>query len=330
MKKIVFLMAPFRQEKIFGEKYFSQMRPYGELCFYDRPDFDDRAYVLDFVKDADYIITSWGSPRIEKDILDVCPNLVAVMHAAGTPKPVISDELIAKKIRVTYSAVALGEGVAETALTMAISAIKGLFILPQHTANGEWMDCKTLARDFYDITVGVISAGFVGSHMIKLLQNFNVDVLLYDPYVSEERAAAMGAKKVELNELLSVSDVVTIHAPSIPATDNMLNASNLPLIKDGAVLINTARGSIIDEPALIEELKKNRFFACIDVTNPEPPAEDNELRKLPNVALTPHIAGAIANGQKRIAKHICEELTRCENGERMRTELDPEKLSTMA
>ena len=330
MKKIVFLMAPFRQEKIFGEKYFAMMRPYGELCFYDRPDFDDRAYVLDFVKGANYIITTWGSPRIEKDILDVCPDLIAVMHAAGSPKPVISDELIARNIRVTYSAIALGEGVAETALTMAISAIKGLFILPQRTAAGEWGECKLLARDFYDITVGVISGGFVGRHMIKLLQNFNVDVLLYDPFVTEEQAAAMGAKKAELNELLAASDVISIHAPSIPATDNMLNASNLPLIKDGAVLINTARGSIIDEAALIAELKKNRFFACIDVTNPEPPAVDNELRTLPNVRLTPHIAGAIANGQKRIAKHICEELTRCENGERMRTELDANKLATMA
>lgn len=330
MKKIAFLMAPFRQEKIFGEKYFAQMRPYGQLYFYDRPDFADMDYVLEFVKGADYIITSWGSPQIDKEILDVCPHLVAVMHAAGSPKPVVSDALIEKKIRVTYSAVALGEGVAETALTMAISAIKGLFILPEHTAKGEWNECKLLARDFYDITVGVISAGFVGSHMIKLLQNFNVDVLLYDPFVSEERAAAMGAKKAELNELLSASDVISIHAPSIPATDNMLNATNLPLIKDGAVLINTSRGSVIDEPALIEELKKNRFFACIDVTNPEPPAADNELRRLPNVRLTPHIAGAIANGQKRIAKHICEELVRCENGERMRTELDPEKLSTMA
>lgn len=330
MKKIAFLMAPSHQEKIFGEKYFAQMRPYGELCFYDRPDFDDRAYVLDFVKGANYIITTWGSPRIEKDILDVCPDLAAVMHAAGTPKPVISDELIARNIRVTYSAIALGEGVAETALTMAISAIKGLFILPEHTAKGEWNECKRLARDFYDITIGIISGGFVGRHMIKLLQNFNVDVLLYDPFVSAEQAAEMGAVKAELNELLEKSDVISIHAPSIPATDNMLNASNLPLIKDGAVLINTARGSIIDEAALIEELKKNRFFACIDVTNPEPPAEDNELRTLPNVRLTPHIAGAIANGQKRIAKHICEELVRCENGETMRTELDATKLATMA
>lgn len=330
MKKIVFLMAPFRQEKIFGEKYFAQMRPYGELAFYDREDFEDRAYLLEFVKGASYIITSWGSPRIDKDILDVCPELIAVMHAAGTPKPVISDELIARNIRVTYSAIALGEGVAETALTMAISAVKGLFILPQHTAKGEWNECKLLARDFYDITVGVISAGFVGRHMIKLLQNFNVDVLVYDPFITDAQAEEMGAKKAELNDLLSASDVISIHAPSIPATDNMLNADNLPLIKDGAVLINTARGSIINEEALIAELSKNRFFACIDVTNPEPPTQDNPLRRLPNVALTPHIAGAIANGQKRIAKHICEELTRCEQGEKMRTELDASKLSSMA
>ena len=108
------------------------------------------------------------------------------------------------------------------------------------------------------------------------------------------------------------------------------NASNLPLIKDGAVLINTARGSIIDEAALIEELKKNRFFACIDVTNPEPPEADNELRFLDNVILTPHIAGTVSNGMKRIALHVCEELERLEKGEKMRTEVDLGNISKLA
>lgn len=130
--------------------------------------------------------------------------------------------------------------------------------------------------------------------------------------------------------MLSQSDVVTVHAPAIPQTENMLNKSNLPLIKDGAVLINTARGTIINEADLIEELKKNRFFACIDVTNPEPPAKDNELRKLDNVVLTPHIAGTATNGLKRVALHVCEEIDRLLKGEKMRTEVNLDNLSKLA
>ena len=166
--------------------------------------------------------------------------------------------------------------------------------------------------------------------MVKLLKNFHVDVILYDPILSKEEIATIGAEKVELNELLSRADVVTVHAPAIPATENMLNKDNLCLIKDGAVLINTARGSIINEQDLINELKTGRFFACIDVTNPEPPVKENELRYLNNVVLTPHIAGTSTNGLRRIALHVCEEIERLVNGETMRTEVNLDNLSKLA
>ena len=149
-------------------------------------------------------------------------------------------------------------------------------------------------------------------------------------FITAEEVAALGAEKKELNELLSESDVISIHAPSIPATEKMLNASNLPLIRDGAVIVNTARGAIFDEPALIEELKKNRFFACIDVTEPEPPEKDNLLRSLPNVNLTPHIAGTVTNGMRRIALHVCEELERKLKGETPITAVDRKSLYKMA
>ena len=277
------------------------------------------------------MVTSWGSPFLSKEYLDVCPNLKLLIHAAGTVKPVVDEkEFIERGIRVTNSAVALGEGVAETALGLAIAACKGFFTLSKSTRAGEWNEKRTTVKDFYDITVGVISGGFVGRHFIKLLHNFNVDILLYDPYVSVEQAKELGVEKAELNELLAKSDVISIHAPSIPATDNMLNETNLPLIKDGAVLINTARGSIINETALIEELKKGRFFACIDVTNPEPPTVENELRYLDNVVLTPHIAGAVMNGKRRIAKHVCEEMERFAANQALRTEVNLHQLSKMA
>ena len=140
----------------------------------------------------------------------------------------------------------------------------------------------------------------------------------------------LGATKVELNELMSESDVVTVHAPSIPATDNMINKDNLKLLKDGAILINTSRGSVINEADLIAELIKGRIFACIDVTNPEPPLTNNELRYLDNVILTPHIAGTVSNGLKRIALHVCEELERFNRGESLKAGVNLDNLDKLA
>ena len=330
MNKIAILENGYNRKTVFGEKYYERMRKSGEVIIYDREEFDDMDYVLEFVKGSTIIVTSWGSPKIDQAILDVCPDLKLVIHAAGTVKPVITDEFIAKNIPITNSACALGEGVAETSLGFAISACKRFYWLNEDTSNKLWKDNQLGLVDFYDIKVGVISGGFVGRHMVKLLKNFHVDILMYDPTLSKEEIAEIGAVKVELNELLSECDVISVHAPSIPATDNMINKDNLKLIKDGAVLINTSRGSVIEEPALIEELKKNRFYACIDVTNPEPPALDNELRTLKNVILTPHIAGAVTNGLRRISLHVCEEIERFEKGEKLKAQVDLSKINQLA
>lgn len=319
------------RDDIFSEKYYERLRKAGEVRLYDRIDFADMDYVLEFVKGSNMIITSWGSPKIDKEILEVCPDLKVVLHAAGSVKGIVSDALIEKNIRMTASAVAIGEGVAESALAFAISATKRFFWFRKPMAEGKWgRVCKEGVSDFYDIKVGVISGGYVGRHMVKLLKNFHVDILMYDPILSEEEIREIGAQKVSLEELMKNCDVVSIHAPSIPATDNMIHKDNLALLKDGAVLINTARGSIINEADLIEELKKKRIFACIDVTKPEPPQADNELRTLENVVLTPHIAGTAANGMRRIALHVCEEIERFQRGEKMRTEIDYSQLSKMA
>ena len=256
MNKIAILANGYNRKTVFGEKYYERMRKSGEVIIYDREEFDDMDYVLEFVKGSTIIVTSWGSPKIDQAILDVCPDLKLVIHAAGTVKPVITDEFIAKNIPITNSACALGEGVAETSLGFAISACKRFYWLNEDTSNKLWKDNQLGLVDFYDIKVGVISGGFVGRHMVKLLKNFHVDILMYDPTLSKEEIAEIGAVKVELNELLSECDVISVHAPSIPATDNMINKDNLKLIKDGAVLINTSRGSVIEEPALIEELSR--------------------------------------------------------------------------
>ncbi len=331
--KIAVFVTTFYQETIFSEKYYERLGKHGEVVIYDRNDFEDREHVLNFIKGSDIIITSWFTPPIDKEMIDLCPTLKGVFHAGGTVKPIMSDELMARTdIRMTASAVAIGEGVAETALAMAIAGCKGAFTMPRHTKAGEWSEYNEKeVIDFYDIKVGIISAGFVGRHMIKLLRNFHVDILVYDPTLSAEQIAELGAQKRELNELLAESDVISIHAPDLPATRHLINKDNIDLLKERVVIVNTARGTIFDEPYLIEKLKANKkMFACIDITEVEPPAADNELRFLDNVCLTPHLAGTASNGRRRIALHICEELERFLAGEKMKAEISREALSRMA
>ena len=328
--KIAVLANTDRQAQVFKTVHIEKLKRFGEVILnnnFEGPDKDTAAVLL---KDADIAITSWNCPKLTASVLDSAPNLRLVLHAAGSVKGIVSDDMWERGIRISNAAAALGKGVAETALGFTISSLKNFWNLSNVTRFGGWNGHNDTVREIYDVIIGVIGAGYAGKHFIKLLQHFDVDVLLYDPTLDEQQCQAMGAKKTELDSLMMNSDVISIHAPSIPKTRHLINAVNLSLMKDRAVLINTARGTIIDEAALISELKLGRISACIDVTDPEPPSEFNELRDLPNVILTPHIAGSVSNGKKRIGDLIIEELTTFLADGSLQYEIKPEKLSILA
>ena len=167
----------------------------------------------------------------------------------------------------------------------------------------------------YRRTIGIVGASMVGARVIELLQPFDFTVLVYDPYLSEERAAELGATKVELLDLARASDVLSLHAPSIPATKGMISAEVLAVLPDGATVINTARPSIIDQDALTAELIKGRLRAFLDVTSPEPLPPGHELWGLPNVFITPHLAGSAGNEVGRMGQAAVEEVARFVAGE---------------
>ena len=131
------------------------------------------------------------------------------------------------------------------------------------------------------ITVGIIGAGEVGRRVLALLSHFQVRLLLADPFVSADQAAALGAEKRELEALFAESDVVSVHAPNNDQTRHMVNAERLALLRDGAILINTSRGPLVDQEALVAELHRRRIWAFIDVTDPEPPPPEFAAVRLP-------------------------------------------------
>ena len=266
------------------------------------------------------------------------PRLRYVAHAAGSVKPIVSDAMFDRGVRVTSSAKVLGMGVAETALGYTIACVKNLFNVSRGIHAGGWTKEAPLKeydgiREMFEIKIGVVGGGMAGSHYMKLLSMFDVEILLYDPFISAEQARdRFCAKKVSLEELLSQAEVISIHAPSIPETYHMFNADTLKLMRRDATLINTARGSIIDEEALYAHMKAgNLKYACLDVFDPyEPLLPENPLRTLPNCILSPHLAGLTHNGLLRIGAHCADEIERFAAGKTLTTEILREQLTKSA
>lgn len=330
MAKIVFLQDRATLHRMFAPTALERLRTLGEVVLNDNEGPATPAAATKQIRDADIAITSWGCPALTADILAAAPALKAVLHAGGSVKPQVTPALWERGVRVSSAAEPLGKGVAESALGMTIACLKDMWRLTAHTRGGGWSGAYSRIRELYDVTIGVVGAGQAGKHYIRLLQHFDVDVLLYDPTWSAESAAALGAEKTDLDSLLERSDVVSLHAPSLPETHKMIGRNQLRLMKDDAILINTARGFLLDETALADELRRGRLFAALDVTDPEPPAADHPLRGLPNAILLPHIAGSVNNGLHRLGAFVVEEAERLLKDEPLRGEVTSGQMSVLA
>ncbi len=213
--KICLLQGQEVTNTIFSKTTINELRKIGEVVI-NQEDKPTDEHVKKLIKKANIVITSWGNDLLTKDILDKAPDIKLIVHAAGSVKPILSKEIIKREIPIANNAKVLGKGVAETTLGLTITSIKNIFYLSQQTTRGNWI--RKPIREMVDLTIGVIGAGWVGKHYIKLLQEFDVDVLLYDPTLTDNQVNKLGATKVELNKLLTDSDVISIHAPAIDET----------------------------------------------------------------------------------------------------------------
>ncbi|MEU9112078.1 hydroxyacid dehydrogenase [Streptomyces sp. NPDC048483] len=282
---------------------------------------------------AEVLLTCWGAPPLTDRVLEAAPRLRAVVHAAGSVRHHITDACWQRGIAVTSAAAANALPVAEYTLAAVLFAGKRVL----HTAHRyrtlraphDWQH-ELAGAGNYGRTVGIIGASRIGRRVIELLRPFALQVLLHDPYVEAPEAARLGVTPVPLDTLCTTSDIVTVHAPQLPATHHMLGAHELALMPDGATLINTARGSLVDEQALLPELLTGRLNAVLDVTDPELPPPDSPLYDLPNVLLTPHIAGSLGDELHRMADLALDEVERYARGLPFADPVRPQELDRSA
>ncbi|UQA97926.1 hydroxyacid dehydrogenase [Streptomyces halobius] len=263
--------------------------------------------------DAEVLLTCWGAPPLTAPVLAAAPRLRAVVHAAGSVKHHITEACWQRGIAVASAASVNALPVAEYTLAAILFANKRVLhaahryrtLRARHDWHGELSGAGNYGR-----TVGVVGASRIGRRVIELLHPFDLRVLLHDPYVDAAEAARLGTTPVPLDTLCADSDIVTVHAPELPATRHLLGARELALMPDGATLVNTARSSLVDETALLPELLTGRLHAVLDVTEPELPPPGSPLYDLPNVLLTPHIAGSLGGELHRLADRALDEVAR--------------------
>ena len=213
---------------------------------------------------------------------------------------------------VSAAAGANARPVAEFTLAMILLAGKAVRSVEQEFGRRRGpVDLSGDARiGNYRRRIGLIGASRVGRCVLELLRPYEFEVVCADPYAYRPELLALGARPVELDELLATSDVVSVHAPALPETRHLLGPGELARIRTGATVINTARGSLIDPVALEAELVSGRLLAVLDVTEPEPLPTDSPLWGLPNVILTPHLAGSLGNELFRLGDHAVAEIER--------------------
>lgn len=263
------------------------------------------------ISDTEILITSWGAPRLDAELLDRMPRLRAVVHAAGSVQWLVSDELWERGITVTSAADANAVPVAEYTFASIILAFKRAFVHMRTPARVlEWGDLVGSRRyGSMGRTVGVVGFSRIGRRVVRMLSQLeDVRILVADPFVSADAVAQAGAELLPLDDMLSKVDVLSLHAPALPETRHMIGAAELAALRDGATVINTARGWILDHEALFAECASGRLDAVLDVTEPDPLPADDPLRGLANVALTPHIAGSMGTEARRLADSALDDV----------------------
>ena len=285
----------------------------------------------ELLSDVNIIFSGWGMARLDEDFLAAAPNLKAVFYGAGSIRGIATDAAWDRGITICSAWAANAIPVSAYTLAQILFSLKrGWHHALTIKRERRWMK-QTAVPGAYDSTVGIISLGMIGRLVVERLRPFDTKIIAYDPFVSEETAADLGVELCSLEDVFKRADVVSLHTPKLPETLGMITGAHLASMKEGATFINTARGAIVRETEMIEVLQgRPDLYAILDVTDPEPPGDGSPLYTLPNVILTPHIAGSMDTECRRMARYMIDDYKRYLAGEPLLWQISREKAKTLA
>lgn len=304
-------------DSIYGDECVARLAPHGHVLGQPLDATELARGGPEWLRDVEVLFTGWGGPRLDAALLEKLPRLRPVFHGAGTLRSIVTDACWERGL-VFSNAVAIN---AEPTGDFAFGAIllsfkrawqQAALVRSQRGYPSPPLSVPTSSG----AVVGLVSLGHVGRRVAGRLREFDITVLAYDPVAEPSLFDELRVVPASLEDIFTRADIISLHAPLLPETTGMIDATQLRRLKPDATLINTARGGLINEPDLIALLRQRPdVFAILDVTDPEPPSRDSALFDLPNVFLTPHIAGSSGPECRRMGRAMVEEFHRFVRGE---------------
>ena len=283
------------------------------------------------LRDVEVIFSGWGGPHVDEEFLAAAPNLKVVLYGAGSVKGIVSEAFWQRGVLISSAYGANAVSVAEYTLSQILWCLKRGWQFALEVKRLRKHPPRENPPGAYKRNVGIVALGMVGRKVCELLKALDLNVLAYDPTVTQEEVDYLNVELCSLEDIFRRSDVVSLHPPWIEETVGMITGELMASLKEKATLINTSRGAIVRENEMIEVLQKRPdLFVVLDVTYPEPPKPGSPLFTMDNVVLTPHIAGCMGQECRRMGRWMYEELLRYLAGEPLKYGMTREKLAVSA
>ncbi len=260
------------------------------------------------IGDLDAIIIR-SATKVRKEFIDAAKNLKVIGRAGVGLDNVDVDYAKSKGIKVLNTPGATSISVAELVIGLILAVMRKIAYADRGMRRGEWPKKKCKGIEMYGKTLGIIGIGRIGREVAKRAKAFGMKIIYYDVFKLDDRTASeLGVEYRDLDDLIEEADVITLHVPLLPETKHMINAERIAKMKDGAIVINAARGGVVDEEALYEALKSGKLYgAALDVYEHEP-LKESKLFELDNIVLTPHIGAQAKEGQTRAGIEIAQKV----------------------
>lgn len=322
MTRIDLAATPELLALLFTHEQLGQLRQLGDLHLHLEPDrFADEVAGIDL----DVVVTTWATPPVREWARNGPPRLLA--HTGGTVRPLLGDAGVPEGCHVVQAAGAMADGVAEMALALCLVLLRKLHTFDRALQGGAgWTAvADEHGAELTSQRIGVVGASRTGRAFLTMLRGLGAEaVQVYDPHLSAAEAVALGGVRADLHELLAWSDVVVLHAPVTHETVGMIGGPELALLRDGAIVVNTARAALVDQHALETEAVSGRLLCGLDVLHDEPLPPHSPLIGLDNVYVTPHRAAATRQARERQGQTIVDETARFLSGEPLQHAIRPE------
>lgn len=301
-------------ETFFTDRVRKQLDELGEVIYSNNNHPYTKEELCNALEDIDIVFAGWGTLKYDEEVLAKANKLKVVAYTGGSVHPIVTDALYDKGIVVLSGNTVFAESVAEATLCYIMCSLRNIkhFILK----DSGWKEADEVSeKGIMDRTIGIVGYGMIAKFFLKMLEPFHVTKKICSSYITEEEAAKYGATVATLDEICESCDIISVHAGLNEKNYHLIKEEHFKKMKDGALIVNTARGAVIDEQAMIRELQTGRIYAALDVYEREPLPDDSPLRTMPNVHCFPHIGGPTFDRREYVTMALIKDIKKWMNGE---------------